>query len=232
MTDRTNEPKPLTRRRLLGGLAGIGLGALAIDRLGASSAAADDAQLVGLDDAGSALQRAERLRLLTPDGPPQQGTLWPNGFDAGLIPFPPAGKLIFPLEPGEFCGLHDDSYYHPRGSRTHFATDIMSTAEQPIYAVCDGQLTTRYSNTGTAGWGWTLDDANSERRYKYFHCIEYANGFRLGDHVRTGDVIGFVGSSGTGSATNFHLHFEVWEGSATRLDPYLLIDIPPTCDVW
>jgi murein DD-endopeptidase MepM/ murein hydrolase activator NlpD len=232
MTDPTHQ-RPLSRRQLLAGLAaGAGLGALAMSRLGSSLVAADEPELAALDGAGTALARAERLRPPIPTGRPRPGVVWPNGVDAGLIPEPPPGKLIFPLLPGDSCGFHDDSYYHSRGSRTHLAVDIMSTAERPVFAVCDGQLTTRYSNTGTAGWGWTIDDASSNRRYKYFHCIEYANGFELGDTVRTGDVIGFVGSSGTGSATNFHLHFEVWEGTSRRLDPYPLLDVPASCDVW
>jgi murein DD-endopeptidase MepM/ murein hydrolase activator NlpD len=223
-------PRPLTRRQLIAGLAaGAGIGALGLGRLGASMAGASGVDLSALDGAGTALARAERLQPPRP-GPDPSGR-WPNGFDAGLLSEPPPGKLIFPLLPGDSCGFHHDGYYQPRGSRMHLAIDIMSSPNRPVYAVCDGELTTRYTNTGAAGWGWALDDSASNRRYKYFHCVEATNGFSLGDRVRRGDVIGFVGDTGT-SPGNYHLHFEVWEGGSARLDPYLYVDTPDTCSVW
>jgi murein DD-endopeptidase MepM/ murein hydrolase activator NlpD len=214
----------ISRRRLLLGLA-AGAGAIGVGRFGGGLAAAVDPELTAMPGPASALETADRL------GPPQRGP-YPNPVDAGVVDPPPPGKLLFPLLPGASCGFHDDSYYHPRGtSRTHLAVDIMSTGGQPVYAVCDGVLSKRYTNTGAAGWGWTLDDSASNRRYKYFHCVEDANGLVTGDTVRLGDVIGFVGDSGT-TAGNYHLHFEVWEGTTTRLDPYPLLDVPEVCTVW
>lgn len=209
-------PAAISRRRLLLGLA-VGAGAIGAGKLGGSLASAVDPELSALTGPANALQSASRL------GPPPRAKY--------VVPDPPPGKLIFPLLPDDACGFHDDSYYHPRGSRTHFAIDIMSTAGQPVLAVCDGVLTNRYTNTGTAGWGWTLEDSASNRRYKYFHCMEDANGFAVGNTVSVGDVIGYVGDSGT-TAGNYHLHFEVWEGTTNRLDPYPLLDVPDICAVW
>jgi murein DD-endopeptidase MepM/ murein hydrolase activator NlpD len=215
----------LSRRRLLLGLA-VGAGAVGAHRLGGGGlASAVDPELIAMTGPASALEPADRL------GAPPTGE-HPNPIDDGIIDPPPPGKLIFPLQPGASCGFHDDSYYHPRGtSRTHLALDIMSTGGQPVYAVCDGVLSKRYTNTGAAGWGWTLDDSASNRRYRYFHCVEDANGLLTGDTVRLGDVIGYVGDSGT-SVGNYHLHFEVWEGTSQRLDPYPLLDLPTACTVW
>jgi murein DD-endopeptidase MepM/ murein hydrolase activator NlpD len=233
MPDPDVPPRPLTRRQLLAGLAvGAGIGALGLGRLGASQAGAAD-DLAALDGAGSAIARAERLRLPTGPGP---GGRWPNGFDAGVLTEPPEGKVIFPLLPGDSCGFHDDGYYQPRGNRLHGAIDIMSTPDRPVYAVSDGQLATRYTPPGDdphaygSGWGWELQDTSSNRNYRYFHCREWTNGFALGDRVRRGDVIAFVGDTGT-SAGNYHLHFEVREGSS-QLDPSRYVDVPETCSVW
>ena len=44
-----------------------------------------------------------------------------------------------------------------------------------------------------------------------------------------GDVLGFVGSSGTDSATNFHLHFEVRPNNVP-VNPLPLIDVPAGVD--
>jgi murein DD-endopeptidase MepM/ murein hydrolase activator NlpD len=221
----TRSQHRLSRRGLLFGLA-VGAGAYGASRFGGGLASAVDPELTAMGGAAAPTERAERL------GPPPSNNPHRNGIDEGLVDPAPPGKLIFPLHPGASCGFHDDSYFHPRGtSRTHLALDIMSTAGQPVYAVCDGVLSDRFTNTGTAGWGWTLQDSASDRRYRYFHCVEDTNGFATGDTVRTGDVIGFVGDSGT-SEGNYHLHFEVWNGTTQRLDPYPLLVLPDTCTVW
>ena len=61
--------------------------------------------------------------------------------------------------------------------------------------------------------------------YKYFHLAEDPYGLREGSLVKMGDVLGFVGSSGTNSATNFHLHFEVRPNNVP-VNPLPLLDIP------
>jgi murein DD-endopeptidase MepM/ murein hydrolase activator NlpD len=91
--------------------------------------------------------------------------------------------------------------------------------------VADGQLVKWYTNTGTAGWGWTLYVAATKTTYKYFHMADNQNGLSVGSQVRMGDVLGFVGSSGTDSATNFHLHFEVRPNNVP-VNPLPLLDIP------
>jgi murein DD-endopeptidase MepM/ murein hydrolase activator NlpD len=42
--------------------------------------------------------------------------------------------------------------------------------------------------------------------------------------VKAGDVLGYVGSSGTSGETNFHLHFEVRPGNVA-VDPLPLLFI-------
>ncbi len=69
----------------------------------------------------------------------------------------------------------------------------MGSAGRAVYAVADGVLTQRYTNTGTAGWGWTLYVAATNTSYKYFHLAEDANGLVQGAKVSRGDVLGFVG---------------------------------------
>ena len=91
--------------------------------------------------------------------------------------------------------------------------------------MADGQLTKWYTNTGTAGWGWTLYVAATKTTYKYFHMADDQNGLSVGSQVRMGDVLGFVGSSGTDSATNFHLHFEVRPNNVP-VNPLPLLDLP------
>ncbi len=135
------------------------------------------------------------------------------------------GELIFPVDPGPDCYVLDNfGDGREAGTRLHEGIDIMGSAGRAVYAVAAGTLTKRYTNTGTAGWGWTLYDAATKMTYKYYHLTEDPNGLAENDVVEAGAVIGHVGSSGTSSDTNFHLHFEVRPGNVA-VDPLPLLTI-------
>ena len=160
-----------------------------------------------LDEPGSALKPAKRLIL-----------------EPRSVPLPPPGKLIFPVEIPPKSNIYVLDNFGD--CRSHEGIDILAAnGGNPVFAVADGQLTKRYTNTGTAGWGWTLYVAATKVTYKYFHLTEDPYGLREGSLVKRGDVLGFVGSSGTNSVTNFHLHFEVRPNNVP-VNPLPLIDIP------
>lgn len=151
------------------------------------------------------------------------------------LPTPPAGKIVFPVEAKTGCALFWESFGAPRdgGSRRHEGTDIMGLGGQAVYAVADGVLTRRYTNTGSAGYGWSLHDPDTGITYKYFHLAADPVGRALGQTVRVGDVIGYVGDSGT-IPGNYHLHFEYrinstpsYDGPAVDPLPYFDTPVPP-----
>jgi peptidoglycan LD-endopeptidase LytH len=169
---------------------------------------------VALNTPGAALVPAERLSLRKPAAPAT-----PAGQPVV------DGELIFPVDPGSDCYVLDNfGDGRDAGSRLHEGIDIMGSAGRAVYAVAPGKLTKRYTNTGTAGWGWTLYDAATKTTYKYYHLTEDPNGLVENDVVEVGAVIGYVGSSGTSSDTNFHLHFEVRPGNVA-VDPLPLLTI-------
>jgi len=208
-------PRRFTRRNALAALAATA-GAIAVGDvfgIGAANAASGS-----LDDSGTALAPARRMRL--------QPAPTPAGYSS---PIPPAaGKLMFPLGiPLAKSNIYVlDNFGDCRGDRGHAGVDILASGGgNPIFAVADGELTQWYTNTGDAGWGWTLYVAATNTTYKYFHMQNNKNGLDIGRRVKTGDVLGFVGSSGTDSATNFHLHFEVRPNNVPT-NPLPLIDVP------
>ncbi len=208
-----SERTPLSRRQFLSAAAvGAGLGVLGLGRFASSVVDADG---VGgeLNDPGSALQPARRLGTVAPPVEP-----------------PPDGMLIFPIEASSDCYVLDN-FGDCRGnscSRLHEGVDIMGSRDQPLLAVANGRLTKRYVDSGLnygAGHGWTLYDEDNDVTYKYFHMARHEDGLEEGDAVQLGQVIGYVGNTGTSGIyndTNYHLHFEVRPGNEP-VDPLPLL---------
>jgi murein DD-endopeptidase MepM/ murein hydrolase activator NlpD len=87
----------------------------------------------------------------------------------------------------------------------HSGLDISSSPGDPIRATADGVVS--YS-------GWTLNSGYIvvlEHGYGYstIYAHNKRNAVRVGQRVKTGDVIGYVGS--TGKSTGPHVHYEVWK---------------------
>ena len=201
-----------SRRRFFGAMfAGASVAAVGLSPLGRGLVQAADRTPVALDGPGAALQTADRLSLVSP--------VTTTAPDGSAVPTAvPDGKLAFPLDPASDCYVLDN-FGDARGSRLHEGIDIMGSRDQPVFAVASGILVQRYTNTGTAGWGWTLYDPDAERQYKFFHLSEDPNGLEEGDRVEAGDTIGFVGNSGTYGVDNYHLHFEVRLGERWPTEP-------------
>ncbi len=156
-------------------------------------------------------------------GPAQGMATAVRGAMNRTLPAAPAGKIPFPVDGGPTCHIYWSSFGQSRGARSHEGTDIMGVAHQAVYAVVAGELTHRYTNTGTAGWGWTLVDDETGVTYKYFHLADDSVGWLEGDHVEVGDVIGYVGDSGT-LPGNYHLHLEVRPNNVP-IQPLNVLDV-------
>lgn len=96
--------------------------------------------------------------------------------------------------------------YHPiyKIKMFHYGMDFTASIGTKVYATGDGVVKEAESVGG--GYGrWILIDHGFGYQTLYGHL----NGFnvKVGDHVKRGNVIGFVGNSGT--STGPHLHYEV-----------------------
>ena len=121
-----------------------------------------------------------------------------------------AGGFIWPL------GGAVTSYYGPRWGRMHTGIDIDGTSGQPIVASKDGRaiMVGSYSGYGNA----VILDHGGNISTLYGHMSGFA--VNNGQAVSQGQVIGYVGC--TGSCTGDHLHFEVRvNGSPTDPMAYL-----------
>lgn len=101
----------------------------------------------------------------------------------------------------------------------HTGIDIEGKLGEPIYAVADG-VVTRAKLYG--GYGRCIDILHRKDEggivSRYGHCDEIV--VKEGDMVKRGDLIGYVGSTGT--STGPHIHFEITiDNRPTDPDEYI-----------
>jgi murein DD-endopeptidase MepM/ murein hydrolase activator NlpD len=116
-------------------------------------------------------------------------------FDLHDHVFPVHGKHTF----GDGFGVQ-------RQGHTHQGQDILARCGLKILAAEAG--TVLYNKTqSAAGYYLVIHGEETGNDYGYMH-MRAPSPFERGDHLTTGEPIGFVGD--TGDATACHLHFEVW----------------------
>jgi murein DD-endopeptidase MepM/ murein hydrolase activator NlpD len=90
-------------------------------------------------------------------------------------------------------------------SRMHQGVDFAAPTGTAIYAAGDGTVT-RVGRL--SGYGNYVEiKHNDQYTTSYAHLSAFARGLREGTRVRQGEIIGYVGMTGT--ATGPHLHYEV-----------------------
>lgn len=96
----------------------------------------------------------------------------------------------------------------------HTGLDFNGDSGDPILAVANGTVTsTGYDGAYGNKTVVTLDDGT-----EIWFCHQTSYAVSVGETVRGGEVIGYVGS--TGNSTGPHLHLEVRPGGGDPVDPY------------
>lgn len=98
--------------------------------------------------------------------------------------------------------------------KAHTGVDYAAPMGTPVHALGDGTVL-------SAGWGGGGGNTvkirhNSVYTTAYLHLRGFAKGIKAGVRVHQGDVIGYVGSTGT--STGPHLDFRVWK-NGTPINP-------------
>jgi murein DD-endopeptidase MepM/ murein hydrolase activator NlpD len=128
-----------------------------------------------------------------------------------------AKGFVFPV-----YGKHNytDTFGAPRADTGfHAGNDIFAATGTPVVAVCDGSLN-RVGTLPISGNRLWVKCSKTGDSFFYAHLSAYATDTRDGLHVKAGQVIGFVGSTGDAEKTPPHLHFEVHPGDRGAVDPY------------
>lgn len=125
--------------------------------------------------------------------------------------------------------LHDN-FQEARGSRLHEAIDILAPRGTPVVAVDDGRVAKIFTSK-QGGLTVYQFDPDETHAYYYAHLDRYAEGLKEGAHLRRGDSIGSVGTSGNAPPDTPHLHFAIfelgpekrwWEGKPVNPYPFLM----------
>jgi len=101
------------------------------------------------------------------------------------------------------------------GGRRHEGVDMMSPAGTPLVAVVAGSATMKTATLGGNVIWLTGVDGNS---YFYGHLSAWEGTSRT---VSAGEVIGYVGA--TGNTTANHLHFGIYPGGGSAVNPYPIV---------
>ena len=131
-------------------------------------------------------------------------------------------KKAFLKAPLKYTRISSGFSYHRKHpvygyTRAHTAVDYAAPTGTPVMAIGDGTVISK--GWGGGGGNTVKIRHNSVYTTAYLHLSRYAAGLKVGDHVRQGDVIGYVGMTGT--ATGPHLDFRVWK-NGTPVNPLTL----------
>ncbi len=132
---------------------------------------------------------------------------------------PVSNKKLMALASG--FGMRTHPIYKVR--KMHTGIDFAASIGTPIYATADGKVTS--VEVKFSGYGKKVEiDHGFGYHTRYAHMHDFA--VRNGQQVRRGDLIGYVGNTGTSTAP--HLHYEVLI-NGRQVDPvhYFYNDLSP-----
>jgi murein DD-endopeptidase MepM/ murein hydrolase activator NlpD len=119
-----------------------------------------------------------------------------------------------------------DSFDEVHHGHPHHAIDIPEPRGTPVRAVVSGTVRKLFLSNPGGNTIYEFDEIGAYCYY-YAHLDGYAEGLREGMRVESGNIIGFVGSTGNADPRAPHLHFAITELGPERqwwsgedVDPY------------
>ena len=131
--------------------------------------------------------------------------------------------LKAPLRFSRISSRYSSSRFHPilRIRRPHYGVDYAAPIGTPVQAIGDGRVT--FAGTENGAGRIVKITHNSVYSTAYMHLSGFGKGITTGAHVKQGDIIGYVGSSGL--STGPHLDFRFYK-NGSPVDP-LSVEAPP-----
>ncbi|MCW3126998.1 MAG: metalloendopeptidase-like rane protein [Bacteroidetes bacterium] len=125
--------------------------------------------------------------------------------------------LKAPLKFFQITSKYSLNRFHPVAMewRAHLGTDYAAAYGTPILATADGVI--EEAQFGVYNGNYVKIRHNGQYKTQYLHMSKIGQGMHPGRHVKQGEVIGYVGS--TGLATGPHVCYRFWKDGA-QVDPF------------
>jgi len=125
--------------------------------------------------------------------------------------------LKTPVKNSRISSRYSKNRFHPVQKRwkSHKGTDYAAPRGTPIWSTADGvvEAATYKKYNGN----YVKVRHNGTYTTQYLHMSKIAKGIRVGTHVKQGQTIGYVGS--TGLATGPHVCYRFWK-NGNQVDPF------------
>ena len=125
--------------------------------------------------------------------------------------------LKAPLKFFHITSKYSLNRFHPVAMewRAHLGTDYAAAYGTPILATADGII--EEAQFGVYNGNYVKIRHNGQYKTQYLHMSKIGAGMHPGRHVKQGEVIGYVGS--TGLATGPHVCYRFWK-DGQQVDPF------------
>ena len=132
--------------------------------------------------------------------------------------------LKTPVKNSRISSRFSKNRFHPVQKRwkSHKGTDYAAARGTPIWATADGVIDAATYNKFNGNYVKVRH--NGTYSTQYLHMSKIAKGIRPGVHVKQGQTIGYVGS--TGLATGPHVCYRFWK-NGVQVDPFKT-KLPPS----
>ena len=131
-----------------------------------------------------------------------------------------ASRLPVPVKGIDRDELKDTWGASRSQGRSHEGIDILAPRGTKVYSATDGLVADLRNNNLGGKVIWILGPAGSW--HYYAHLNDHKSGLSVGDYVKKGDVIGYVGNTGNARYTSPHLHYGIYLDGKGRgaVNPY------------
>ena len=131
--------------------------------------------------------------------------------------------LKAPLKYTRISSKFSNSRLHPvhKVYRPHHGVDYAAPSGTPVHSVADGTVV--FAGWGGGGGNTIKIKHAGNLQTGYLHLKGFAKGIKVGTKVSQGQLIGYVGSTGT--STGPHLDYRIWK-NGTPIDPLKVTQEP------
>ncbi|OTG88237.1 peptidase M23 [Acinetobacter sp. ANC 4558] len=131
-----------------------------------------------------------------------------------------SSKLPIPVQGVKTKDLSDTWGASRSQGRVHEGIDIMAPRGTKVFSTTEGLIADLRNNNLGGKVVWIMGPGGSW--HYYAHLDGHKRGLNVGDYIKKGDLIGYVGNTGNARHTSPHLHYGIYLNGKGRnvVNPY------------